>query len=228
MLGELLFVGLAHRVVSGRCVSGCVAGRGFFPTAFLRSGSVCESRPVREPIDRLVHRGKVEGRGRSGRLALLLRGAKCCRPFPMSGGHGLAAVGCSSACYDGGNLRCGQASCLRCDLACRSAVLARVASMATAGQSFDCAHTAHTRLTATPASVATPSTNAGLLLLAAVLLKAASRGKIVCQQKRFLSRPIQSFGPVLSYSNSESVKAHSSPAIRIIPSMVPSSGFTSP
>eukprot|EP01046_Picozoa_sp_COSAG06_P014397 COSAG06_NODE_893_length_11717_cov_13.748752_3_plen_183_part_00 len=182
MLGELLFVGLAHRVVSGRCVSGCVAGRGFFPTAFLRSGSVCESRPVREPIDRLVHRGKVEGRGRSGRLAKLLRGAKCCRP---SGGHGLAAVGCSSACYDGGNLRSEQASCLRCDLACRSAVLARVASMATAGQSFDCARTAHTRLTATPAVVATPFANAGLLLLAAVLLKAASRGKIVCQQKRF-------------------------------------------
>jgi hypothetical protein len=100
-------------------------------------------------------------------------------------GHGLAAVGCSSACYDGGNLRSEQASCLRCDLACRSAVLARVASMATAGQSFDCARTAHTRLTATPAVVATPFANAGLLLLAAVLLKAASRGKIVCQQKRF-------------------------------------------
>jgi hypothetical protein len=94
-------------------------------------------------------------------------------------------VGCSSACYDGGNLRSEQASCLRCDLACRSAVLARVASMATAGQSFDCARTAHTRLTATPAVVATPFANAGLLLLAAVLLKAASRGKIVCQQKRF-------------------------------------------
>jgi hypothetical protein len=90
MLGELLFVGLAHRVVSGRCVSGCVAGRGFFPTAFLRSGSVCESRPVREPIDRLVHRGKVEGRGRSGRLAKLLRGAKCCRPSgTRPGGCGL-------------------------------------------------------------------------------------------------------------------------------------------
>ena len=171
MLGGLLFVGLAHRVVSGRCVSGCVAGRGFFPTAFLRSGSVCESRPVREPIDRLVHRGKVEGRGRSGRLAKLLRGAKCCRP---SDGHGLAAVGCSSACYDGGNLRCGQASCLRCDLACRSTVLARVASMATAGQSFDCARTAHTRLTATPAVVATPFANAGLLLLAVVLLRRGS------------------------------------------------------
>ena len=137
---------------------------------FARAGR-CESRSI---VWCIGARWKEEGRGRSGRLALLLRGAKCCRPFPMSGGHGLAAVGCSSACYDGGNLRCGQASCLRCDLACRSAVLARVASMATAGQSFDCAHTAHTRLTATPASVATPFTNAGLLLLAAVLLRRGS------------------------------------------------------
>jgi hypothetical protein len=148
-----------------------------------------ERQCLREPAGARADRssGASGQGGRKGQKwptsAKLLRGAKCCSP---SGGHGpLAAVGCSSACYDGGNLRSEQASCLRCDLACRSAVLARVASMATAGQSFDCARTAHTRLTATPAVVATPFANAGLLLLAAVLLKAASRGKIVCQQKRF-------------------------------------------
>jgi hypothetical protein len=136
-----------------------------------------ERQCLREPAGARADRssGASGQGGRKGQKwptsAKLLRGAKCCSP---SGGHGLAAVGCSSACYDGGNLRSEQASCLRCDLACRSAVLARVASMATAGQSFDCARTAHTRLTATPAVVATPFANAGLLLLAAVLLRRGS------------------------------------------------------
>jgi hypothetical protein len=133
---------------------------------FARAGR-CESRSIVWCIGQGGRKGQ-----KWPTSAKLLRGAKCCSP---SGGHGpLAAVGCSSACYDGGNLRSEQASCLRCDLACRSAVLARVASMATAGQSFDCARTAHTRLTATPAVVATPFANAGLLLLAAVLLRRGS------------------------------------------------------